>query len=68
MSMPLLDKAKSIWERKNIMNISKKRLEELNNLRDEDINYSDIPELTNYFWSKTNLDLPKKKFSKSSSR
>ena len=43
------------------MNISKKRLEELNNLRDEDINYSDIPELTNDFWSKANLDLLKKK-------
>ena len=28
------------------MNISKKRIEELKNMKDEDIDYSDIPELS----------------------
>lgn len=41
--------------------ISKERLQELNAMRDEDIDYSDIPELDEQFWENANVRLPKTK-------
>ncbi|OJU06874.1 MAG: 3-oxoacyl-ACP synthase [Rhizobiales bacterium 65-79] len=41
------------------MNISDRRLKELAARRDEDIDYSDIPELDKAFWDKARLVLPK---------
>ncbi|MBN9075288.1 MAG: BrnA antitoxin family protein [Rhizobiales bacterium] len=42
-----------------MMNISDRRLKELAARRDEDIDYSDIPELDKAFWDKARLVLPK---------
>lgn len=39
----------------NIMSISNKRLQEIENIRDEDIDYSGIPELDNNFWKNATL-------------
>jgi uncharacterized protein (DUF4415 family) len=43
---------------KNIMNISTKRLKEIENISDEDIDTSDIPELDEHFWEKAKLVKP----------
>lgn len=43
------------------MTISKERLDELRKLRDEDIDYSDIPELDDSFWENAVLTIPVKK-------
>ena len=32
------------------MNISKERVKKIKSIKDENIDYSDIPELTEYFW------------------
>lgn len=40
------------------MNISKKRLEELKNIPETDIDYSDIQELEEKFWNKAVLEIP----------
>ena len=42
-----------------MMNISDRRLKELAARRDEDIDYSDIPELDKAFWDKARLVQPK---------
>ena len=42
-----------------MMNISDRRLKELSGRSDEDIDYSDIPELDKAFWDKARLVLPK---------
>ena len=43
------------------MNISKKRLRELKAIKDEDIDYSDIPELDENFWRRAELQMPQPK-------
>lgn len=43
------------------MTISKKRLAEIDAIKDEDIDYSDIPELDESFWTKAKLEMPEKK-------
>ena len=40
------------------MNISRKRLEELQNIPDEEIDTSDIPELDDHFWANTKIVKP----------
>ncbi len=42
----------------NELSISKKRLAEFKNIKDEDIDYSDIPELDDRFWEKAEIHLP----------
>lgn len=43
------------------MPISKKRAAEIAAIKDEDIDYSDIPELDASFWEKAELRMPEKK-------
>jgi len=43
------------------MTISKERLKKIEALRDEDIDYSDIPETDGAFWEKAELRIPKPK-------
>ena len=43
------------------MSISKKRLKEIKAIKDEDIDYSDIPELDETFWNNAVLVRPNKK-------
>jgi uncharacterized protein (DUF4415 family) len=43
------------------MTISKKRAAEIAAIKDEDIDYSDIPELGEDFWEKAELRVPEKK-------
>ena len=43
------------------MSISKKRLKELEAIKDEDIDYSDIPELDESFWQRAQLQMPQPK-------
>ena len=43
------------------MNISKKRLEEIEAIQDADIDYSDIPELDASFWENVAVKYPKSK-------
>ncbi len=40
------------------MSISKERLEEIAAIKDEDIDYSDIPELDEDFWKRAELRMP----------
>ncbi len=40
------------------MSISPKRLQELQNMKDEDIDYSDIPELGDWFWKNAKVVEP----------
>lgn len=41
--------------RQRVMAISKKRLKDIEAIRDEDIDYSDIPELDKSFWANAEL-------------
>ena len=43
------------------MSISRKRLKQIKNIKDEDIDYSDIPELDEDFWANTTPVYPKGK-------
>lgn len=43
------------------MSISKKRLNEIKNIKDENIDYSDIPELDENFFKNTEIKLPESK-------
>jgi len=43
------------------MSISKKRIEEIEAIRDEDIDFSDIPETDDAFWERVALHMPKPK-------
>ena len=43
------------------MSISKERLREIEAIRDEDIDYSDIPELDEGFWRRVALHMPQPK-------
>jgi len=43
------------------MRISKKRAKELKTLKDDDIDYSDIPELDKNFWKNAKIETPIKK-------
>ena len=43
------------------MNISRKRLNKIKSIKDEDINYSDIPELDETFFKNAKIVLPQKK-------
>ena len=43
------------------MNISKTRLESIRSIRDEDIDYSEIPEADEEFWSRAELHMPQPK-------
>ena len=43
------------------MSISKKRLKELEAIKDEDIDYSDIPEADEDFWKRAELRMPQPK-------
>lgn len=43
------------------MNISKTRLESIRSIRDEDIDYSEIPEADEEFWSRAELHIPQPK-------
>ena len=45
-----------------IVNISKKRLDELKKIQDSYIDYSDIPELDKDFWDNAKLVLPEKRY------
>lgn len=45
----------------NIMNIDKKRLNEIKSIKDENIDYSDIPELDENFWKNMKPVYPKQK-------
>ena len=45
----------------NELSISKKRLEQLKAIKDEDIDYGDIPELDEDFWQKAEVRLPEAK-------
>ena len=40
------------------MTISRKRLEELQNIPDDEIDTSDIPELDNHFWENAKMVMP----------
>ena len=40
------------------MSISKKRLKEIGAIRDEDIDYSEIPELGDDFWQRAEQQMP----------
>lgn len=43
------------------MSISKKRIEEIEAIREGDIDFSDIPETDDAFWEKVELRMPKPK-------
>ncbi len=43
------------------MSISKKRLREIEAIKDEDIDYSDIPEADEDFWRRAELQMPQPK-------
>lgn len=43
------------------MSISKKRLQEIEAIQDEDIDYSDIPEADESFWRRAELRMPQPK-------
>ena len=43
------------------MAISKKRLKEVETIEDKNIDFSDIPELTDEFWNKAELKMPEAK-------
>ena len=43
------------------MSISKKRLQEIEAIQDEDIDYSDIPEADESFWRRAELRMPQTK-------
>ncbi len=43
------------------MSISKKRLRDIGKIRDEDIDFSDIPELDENFWSRAEIVHPRRK-------
>ena len=43
------------------MSISKRRFRELEAIKDEDIDYSDIPELDEGFWQRAQLQMPQPK-------
>lgn len=43
------------------MSISKKRLKEIESIKDKEIDYSDIPELGNSFFKTAKLEMPKAK-------
>ena len=43
------------------MSISKKRLRAIEAIKDEDIDYSDIPELDESFWQRAQLQMPQPK-------
>jgi uncharacterized protein (DUF4415 family) len=43
------------------MKMSKQALERISNIKDEDIDYSDIPPLDEEFWSTAKLVIPEKK-------
>ena len=43
------------------MTISKTRLEEIRAIKDEDIDYSEIPELDDDFWKRAELQMPEPK-------
>jgi uncharacterized protein (DUF4415 family) len=43
------------------MSISKKRIKQINNISDSQIDYSDIAELDSSFWENTTIVQPKKK-------
>ena len=43
------------------MSISKKRLKEMEAIKDEDIDYSDIPEAGEDFWRRAELQMPQPK-------
>jgi uncharacterized protein (DUF4415 family) len=43
------------------MSISKKRLKEIEAIKDEDIDYSDIPEASEDFWQRAALQMPRTK-------
>jgi len=43
------------------MSISRKRLKEIKSIKDEDIDYSDIPELDENFWNNAVLVHPERK-------
>ena len=43
------------------MSISKKRAKAIKSIKDKDIDYSDIPELSESFLKKANLEMPKTK-------
>ncbi len=43
------------------MSISKERLQEIEAIRDEDIDYSDIPEADADFWRRAELHMPQPK-------
>jgi uncharacterized protein (DUF4415 family) len=43
------------------MSISKKRLAEIKKIKDEKIDYSDIPETDEKFWAKAELKMPETK-------
>ncbi len=45
----------------NELSISKKRLNQIKAIKDEDIDYSDIPELDEDFWQKAEVRLPEAK-------
>ncbi len=45
----------------NELSVSKKRLKKLKAIKDEDIDYSDIPELDEEFWEKAEVRLPETK-------
>ncbi len=45
----------------NELSVSKKRLEQLKAIKEEDIDYSDIPELDEAFWKNAEVRLPETK-------
>lgn len=45
----------------NDLSVSKKRIKELESLKDDAIDYSDIPELDENFWQNAELRLPETK-------
>lgn len=45
----------------NDLSVSKERLEELKAMQDENIDYSDIPELDEQFWKNAKVRLPETK-------
>ena len=45
------------------MSISKKRIEEISKIKEENINYDDIPELDESFWNTAEVVAPRKKSS-----
>lgn len=49
------------WKGRNIMSTSRERQKQIKKIKDQDIDYSDIPELNEEWFKKARIVMPKKK-------